>query len=98
MGNETEVPEPGEREPKVIPLREAFSILVILAGIGLVWWGTARLAGWDGLLILSGIHIAAVGGVIGLTRNAPVEVVQPPTTRMEVRRRVPEDGPAHNHT
>ena len=87
-----------EREPKVIPIREAVSLLLIFGGMGLLWWGTALLAGWHGLLILSGIHVLALGVLIGLTRNALPPGVQPPTTRMEVRPRVPEDGPAHGHS
>lgn len=90
--------EPGEREPKVIPVREALALLLIFAGLGGIWWGTAELAGQWGLVILSGVHVMAVGAMLGLTRNVPGPSVQPPTTTMTVRPRTPEDGPARNHT
>lgn len=98
MSRETTAQEPGEREPKVIPIREAFSVVIIAAGLGGVWWGVAELAGAWGLVILTGLTLILVGVVIGMTRNAPAPSVQPPTARMEVRPRRPEDGPAHNHS
>lgn len=87
-----------EREPKVIPLREAVSVVLLFTGDAMVWIGLIEAIGRAGLMIMCGLHVIIVAVIFGLARNAPAPSVQPPTTRMEVRPRRPEDGPAHNHS